>query len=97
MQPDVAQEVYGLPEWIAALQSGLLAENATLFRRRYYLNGAHAGFVFYLSEPLADAETASSVKRALNSARGKGNFRNMFINIPNGKKDGVQILSLIHT
>ncbi len=92
MQPDVAQEVYGLPEWIAALQSGLLAENATLFRRRYYLNGAHAGFVFYLSEPLADAETASSVKRALNSARGKGNFRNMFINIPNGKKDGVQII-----
>jgi hypothetical protein len=46
-QPDVAQEIYGLPEWLSALQSGLLSENATLFRRRYYLNGAHAGFVFY--------------------------------------------------
>jgi DNA polymerase-3 subunit beta len=39
-QPDVAQEIYGLPEWLSALQSALLNENATLFRRRYYLNGA---------------------------------------------------------
>jgi PBSX family phage portal protein len=94
MQPDVAQEVYGLPEWIAALQSGLLSENATLFRRRYYLNGAHAGFVFYLSEPLADAKTAESLERVLGSAKGKGNFRNIFLNIPKGKKDGVQIIPI---
>ena len=34
-QPDVAQEIYGLPEWLPALQSGLLNESATLFRRRH--------------------------------------------------------------
>ncbi|MDT8758225.1 phage portal protein [Sphingomonas psychrotolerans] len=93
-QPDVAQEIYGLPEWLSALQSGLLSENATLFRRRYYLNGAHAGFVFYVSEPLADTTTVDAIQKKLESARGVGNFRNMFINIPKGKKDGIQIIPI---
>jgi len=94
MQPDVAQEIYGLPEWISALQSGLLSENATLFRRRYYLNGAHAGFLFYMSETLADTKTADMIKEKLGSAKGLGNFKNMFVNIPGGKKDGIQIMPI---
>lgn len=93
-QPDVAQEIYGIPEWLSALQSGLLNENATLFRRRYYLNGAHAGFVFYVSEPLADQETVETMKQRLQSAKGVGNFKNLFVNIPKGKKDGIQILPI---
>lgn len=93
-QPDVLQEIYGVPEWLAALQSGLLNENATLFRRRYYLNGAHAGFIFYLSEALADQETKDNVKDQLKNAKGRGNFKNLFLNIPNGKKDGVQVIPL---
>jgi PBSX family phage portal protein len=93
-QPDVAQEVYGLPEWLSALQSGLLSENATLFRRRYYLNGAHAGFVFYLSEALADQETADAITSKLGQAKGVGNFKNLFVHIPNGKKDGIQIMPI---
>lgn len=93
-QPDVAQEIYGLPEWLSALQSGLLNENATLFRRRYYINGAHAGFILYLSEPLADKETADAIEQQLGKAKGIGNFRNMFINIPKGKKDGVQLIPI---
>lgn len=93
-QPDVLQEIYGIPEWLAALQSGLLNENATLFRRRYYLNGAHAGFVFYLSEALADVETVEAVKTQLKGAKGLGNFKNLFLNVPGGKKDGVQILPI---
>lgn len=94
MQPDVAQEIYGLPEWLAALQSGLLSENATLFRRRYYLNGAHAGFVFYLNEPLADTKTADKISEKLSQAKGVGNFKNLFVHIPKGKKDGVQIIPI---
>ena len=93
-QPDVNQEIYGLPEWLSALQSGLLNENATLFRRRYYLNGAHAGFIMYLSEPLADPETAKAIEDKLSQAKGVGNFKNMFVNIPKGKKDGIQILPI---
>jgi len=93
-QPDVAQEIYGLPEWLSALQSGLLSENATLFRRRYYLNGAHAGFVFYLSEPLADNATVDAIEHQLGSAKGVGNFKNMLVYIPKGKKDGIQIMPI---
>lgn len=93
-QPDVAQEVYGMPEWLSALQAGLLSENATLFRRRYYLNGAHAGFLLYLSEPLADMKTADAIKNKLSQAKGVGNFKNMFVHIPKGKKDGIQIMPI---
>lgn len=93
-EPDVEQEVYGLPQWLSALQSGLLNENATLFRRRYYLNGAHAGFVFYLSEPSIGDEAAKAIKDRLTKAKGVGNFKNLFIHAPDGKKDGVQILPI---
>lgn len=93
-QPDVAQEIYGLPEWLSALQSGLLNENATLFRRRYYLNGAHAGSVFYLSEALADKETGDKMAEAMKASKGVGNFKNMFLHIPNGKKDGFQVMPI---
>jgi PBSX family phage portal protein len=91
---DVEQEVYGVPQWLSALQSGLLNESATLFRRRYYLNGAHAGFVFYLNEPTIDTEAASAIKDRLKNAKGVGNFKNLFIHAPGGKKDGVQILPI---
>jgi PBSX family phage portal protein len=94
LQPDVSQEVYGVPEWLSALQAGLLNENATLFRRRYYLNGAHAGFILYLSDPLADGETADAIEERLGSAKGIGNFKNMFLHIPNGKKDGIQVIPI---
>lgn len=93
-QIDVSQEIYGVPEWISALQPMLLNENATLFRRRYYLNGAHAGFIFYLSEALADTESVDMIEKQLASAKGLGNFRNLFVNIPGGKKDGVQIMPI---
>lgn len=73
-EADVEQEIYGLPQWLSALQSGLLNENATLFRRRYYLNGAHAGFVFYLSEPTIGDEAAGAIRDKLIKAKGVGNF-----------------------
>src|SRR5699024_3600102 len=39
--PDIDQNVYGVPDYIGALQSAWLNESATLFRRKYYLNGSH--------------------------------------------------------
>ena len=51
MEPDLNQEIYGLPEYLSAIPSTLLNESATLFRRKYYLNGSHAGFIMYMSEP----------------------------------------------
>jgi len=94
IEHDVSQELYGKPEYLAALQSLLLNENATLFRRRYYLNGAHAGFVFYLSETAMNDTDVNAIRESLREARGQGNFRNLFLHVPNGKKDGVQIIPI---
>lgn len=92
MVPDLNQELYGLPEYLGALQSAFLNENATLFRRRYYLNGSHAGFIMYLRDanmPEADVE---AVRTALKASKGPGNFRNLFLHAPGGEKDGVQLI-----
>lgn len=55
-EADVDQEIYGMPEWLSALQSALLNESATLFRRRYYNNGSHAGFILYMTDAAQQQE-----------------------------------------
>ena len=91
LQPDVAQEIYGLPEWIAALQSMILNEDATLFRRKYYRNGAHMGFVMSITDTIPEPETVEQLKKAFADAKGPGNFRNLLLYMPGGGKDGVKI------
>lgn len=49
-EPDLNQELYGLPEYLASTMSVLLNEAATLFRLKYYRNGSHAGFILYVSD-----------------------------------------------
>lgn len=90
--PDVDQEVYGLPEYLSALQSALLNESATLFRRRYYLNGSHAGFILYMTDAAQLQEDVDGLREALKKSKGPGNFRNLFVYSPNGKKDGIQVI-----
>ena len=91
-EPDINQEVYGLPEYLSALQSAWLNESATLFRRRYYNNGSHAGFILYVSDPAQQQGDIDAIREALKSSKGPGNFRNLFMYSPNGKKDGVQLI-----
>lgn len=94
MEPDVNQEVYGLPEYLAALQSAWLNESATLFRRKYYNNGSHAGFILYLSDAAQQQGDVDSLRKALKESKGPGNFKNLFMHAPNGKKDGIQVIPL---
>lgn len=91
---DPSQEIYGLPEYLSAMQSMLLNEAATLFRRRYYTNGAHAGFIMYINEAGLSDEDTDSISEAVEKAKGVGNFKNLFVHIPNGKKDGIQIMPI---
>lgn len=91
---DINQEIYGLPEWIAALQSALLNESATLFRRKYYNNGSHAGFILYMTDPAQNEGDVDAMRQALKSSKGPGNFRNLFMYSPNGKKDGIQLIPI---
>ena len=92
IEPDVNQEVYGVPQYISALQSAWLNEAATLFRRKYYKNGSHAGFVFYMTDAAQNQHDVDKLREAMRNSKGPGNFRNLFMYAPNGKKDGIQIL-----
>ncbi len=91
-EPDINQEVYGLPEYLSAMQSAWLNESATLFRRRYYNNGSHAGFILYINDATQDQKDIDNIRQALRDSKGPGNFRNLFLYAPNGKKDGVQLI-----
>ena len=94
LEPDLAQEIYGVPEWYAALQSGLLNEAATLFRRRYYKNGSHAGYIFYVNEEGLSDPDSNAIREAMRQSKGPGNFRNLYLHIPKGKEKGVQIIPI---
>lgn len=93
MTPDINQEIYGLPEYLSALQSALLNENATLFRRRYFENGSHAGYILYATGQFANNDV-DAMRAALKKSKGPGNFRNMFVHSPEGKESGIKIIPI---
>lgn len=89
---DPVQQVYGCPDYLGGLQSALLNEDATLFRRKYYINGAHMGFILYATDPNLDADVEKELKEKIKNSKGVGNFNSLFVNIPNGKEKGIQII-----
>lgn len=95
-EPDVQQNVYGSPDYLSALQSAWLNESATLFRRRYYVNGTHAGYILYITDPLHEQVDIDQLKQAMKDSKGPGNFRNLLLYAPGGKGDG-KGFQLIHT
>lgn len=94
ISPDINQEVYGSPEYLSALNSVWLDESATLFRRKYYQNGSHAGYIMYVTDPEANKDDIGKIRKALKDSKGPGNFRNLFLYSPAGKKDGIQIMPI---
>lgn len=92
MDYDVEQNIYGVPDYLGGLHALLLNESATLFRRRYYNNGAHAGYVFYTNDPNLTEEDEDRLKSEIRNSKGVGNFRSLFVNIPNGSEKGIQII-----
>lgn len=89
---DPRQQIYGLPDYIGGIHSALLNSEATIFRRRYYNNGAHMGFVLYTNDPGMTTEMEDEIREKVAETRGLGNFRNLYINIPKGSPDGVKII-----
>lgn len=92
MDYDVEQDIYGVPDYLGGMHSLLLNESATLFRRRYYNNGAHAGFIFYTNDPDLSEEDEVALKSQISASKGVGNFRSMFVNIPGGSDKAIQII-----
>lgn len=69
-------------------------EAATLFRRKYYQNGAHAGYILYMTDAAQSSSDVDRMRQAMRDTKGLGNFRNLFMYAPNGKLDGIKILPL---
>ena len=67
---------------------------AVLFRRRYFLNGAHAGFIFYAAGAAMSNEDADKMREQLRQAKGPGNFRNLFLHAPAGREKDIQIIPI---
>lgn len=47
-----------------------------------------------MSDPMVGETNADAIKEQLKQAKGRGNFKNLFLYAPNGKKDGVQVIPL---
>ena len=92
MEYDVNQQLYGLPEYFSAMHSILLNEASTLFRRRYYNNGAHAGFIFYTNDASLTPESKQALQDKIQRSKGVGNFRSLFLHIPGGTEHSVKII-----
>ena len=93
-KPDINQDIYGQPEYLSALQSIWLNEAATLFRRKYYLNGSHAGFILYTNDAVFEQQDLNKLRDMMARTRGPGNFQNILLHAPNGKKDSVQLIPI---
>jgi PBSX family phage portal protein len=91
-QQDMRQEIYGVPEWFAAMSSVALSESAVLFRRKYYKNGAHAGFLFYLNNPKLSTEDDRAIEKTLNSLKDTGAFKNMYVNARGDDKSKPELI-----
>ncbi len=91
---DPSQGIYGIPQYYGGIQSALLNEDATLFRRRYYKNGAHMGFIFSMADPNLSIEDEGKLKEAIKNSKGVGNFRSLFFNNRSGKTDADKAIKI---
>ena len=94
LQPDLSQEIYGVPDYLAGLSSAELNQSATTFRRRYYDNGSHAGFIVYATDNNLNDEDWSKLKDQFRAAQREGNFKNVFLRSPHGNSDGIKLIPI---
>ncbi len=89
---DPVQTIYGVPYWLAAVNSILLKESAVLFRRKYYINNAHMGYILYTTLPRASNNSIEAIESALEDAKGINNFKNLLIHEAGGPEKGIQVI-----
>lgn len=92
-EPDIQQGIYGVPQYLGGIQSVLLSEDSTLFRRKFFSNGAHMGYILVTTDANLDDETAKAIEAKVKESKGPGNFRSMYLNIPrSNNKEPVKII-----
>lgn len=93
-EADVVQNIYGIPQYLGGIQSVLLSESATLFRRSYFVNGNHAGYILATWD--LPKKITDNLALKMQEGKGPGNFNNFFIstntknNGPGQKSDNVK-------
>ena len=65
-----------------------------MFRRKYYQNGAHAGYIQYMTDAAQSSSDIDQMRKEMRDTKGLGNFRNLFMYAPNCKPDGIKFLPL---
>lgn len=92
-EADLKQEIYGVPQYLGGIQSVLLSEDSSLFRRKYFINGAHMGYILVTTDANLDEKTAQAIENAVKDSKGPGNFRSLYLNIPrSNNKEPVKII-----
>jgi PBSX family phage portal protein len=92
INPDINQEIYGMPEYLGALLSASLSHSADKFRTMFYDNGSHAGCIVYVNSATADKKSIANLKDVLNGTRQGNAFKNVLIHSTGGKDGDVKIL-----
>lgn len=94
---DIRQGLYGVPTYFSGIQSILLGEAATLYRRKYYINGAHSGYIMVTFD--LEDDQAKDLENSIKGTKGPGNHRSLYLNMestiggkPGYTKDRVQII-----
>ncbi len=76
--------------------AALFANTMLMFRLMFFHNKkpAEAGFYHVHDRRSAELGDVNNIRQAMKSAKIPGNFRNLFMHSPSGKKDGIQIIPL---
>ncbi len=79
---DIKQGIFGIPDYLGGIQSALLGENSILFKRRFFLNGAHTGNIFLTHDAGLKDKEIKMLEDAIIANKGVGNFRSIYLNVP---------------
>jgi capsid portal protein len=90
LEPDINQELYGMPEYLSALNSAWLNEAATLFAASI-TRTAHAGYIMYVTDAAQSSTDVEALRKAMRDSKGLGNFKNLFFYAPNGKPTALKL------
>lgn len=92
---DPLQGVYGLPSYLGGVQEVLLSEESTLFRRKFFANGAHMGYILVTNDAGIDKEQAAEIEKKVKASKGIGNFKSLYVNIDkSNQREPVKVIPI---
>ncbi len=90
----VNQDIYGIPQYIGGIQSILLNHESSLFRRRFYENGGHIGYILVSNDANISQDTAKKIQEVLSTSKGR-TLTSMYINIPkSSSKEPIKVIPI---